>query len=197
MAELPTAAEVAGLASLLAPGLIILGLKARFQNGSVPDLKEQIISYAVASAAYYAAASPLFHVRHGASVEPWLWHFLQYFIFPSVVGLVIVWFDQTEWFYQLCAKAGLRLTHHVPAAWDYAFSRIIKGTFVLVKLNDGTLYAGKMANRSFASSSTAERDLFLEEVWDADTKPWSPVIPKRGVLLCGKDVKWVEIFERT
>ena len=121
----------------------------------------------------------------------------QYFLLPCFVAIAVVWFDQTEWLYRWSAKAGLRLSHHIPAAWDYAFSRVTKGTFVLVKLNDETLYAGKMANNSFASSRTDERDLYLEEVWNMDTAPWTPVQPKRAVLLCGKDIRWVEIFARS
>lgn len=198
MADLPSASEITGLVGLLAPGLLILGIRARFKDGKLPGLKDQVIGYGVASTAYYAAAYPLFHVeRYGLPLPVWLWGLCQYFLLPCVVALAIVWFDQTEWLYRWTSKAGLRLSHHIPAAWDYAFSHVVKGTFVLVKLNDGTLYAGKMASKSFASSSVAERELYLEEVWNMDSSPWSLVQPKRGVLLCGKDIRWVEIFERS
>jgi hypothetical protein len=85
----------------------------------------------------------------------------------------------------------------MPAAWDYAFSRIVQGTYVLVKLRDGTLYAGLMGKQSFASTATEERDLYLEEVWHIpENGPWTRTEPKRSVLLCGRDITWVEIFER-
>ena len=197
MAELPSPSEIASLASLIAPGLIILGVRSRFRDSTGTQLKDQLVAYAVASSAYYAAIYPLFHVPNGLALPLWLWKFLQYFLVPALVSLVVVAFDQSEVFYKACHKLGLRLSHHIPSAWDFAFSKLIKGTFVLVKLNDGTQYAGVMGKASFASSSTAERDLYIQEVWSVPKRgPWKVLEPRRGVLLCGKDIRWVEIFRR-
>lgn len=181
---------------LLAPGLIILGIRTRFKEGAVPDLKDRAVAYAFVSTAYYAVAGPLFHFQGGFALSPWLWSWGHYVFVPIVIALTIVVFDQKEWFYRIANHFGLRLAHHIPAAWDYAFSKLNEGTFVWVKLNSGTEYAGKMGARSFASSSTAERDLYLEEVWQINEgdQPWTPMKPTRGVLLCGKDIQRIEIF---
>jgi hypothetical protein len=195
MPDFPTAKEVTSLAMLLAPGLLILGIRARFKEGAVPELKDRLVSYAVASTAYYAVVAPLFYVTSGVALPEWLWASLHYFLVPCTLGMAIVIFDQKEWFYKVSAHLGLRLAHHIPAAWDYAFSKLGRGTFIWVKLNNGTEYAGKMGRYSFASSSTAERDLYLEEVWTINEKgPWTRLEPVRGVLLCGKDIQRVEIF---
>ena len=197
MADLPSAVEITDLAKLLAPGLIILGIRARFKEGAVPDLKERILGYGIVSVAYYAVVGSLFHARSGIFLAPSLWSFLQFFAVPCFIGGAIVWFDQSENFYRFVNWLGFRLSHHVPAAWDYAFSRTRQGTYVLVKLNDGTEYAGLMGARSFASSSQAERDLLLEEVWSTDGEgAWVRTEPRRAVLLCGKDIRYVEIFDR-
>lgn len=139
---------------------------------------------------------PLFYVGEGVPIAAWLWSWLHYVIVPLVIAIAVVVFDQREWFYKISNRLGLRLAHHIPAAWDYAFSKMSEGTFVWVKLNSGTEYAGKMGARSFASSSTAERDLYLDEVWriNEGDKPWTRMEPTRGVLLCGKDIKRIEIF---
>ena len=198
MPEIPSASELTSLASLLAPGFIILGIRARFKEGPIPELKDKVLSYAVASTAYYAAASPLFHANNGLLIPPWLWQLIQFFALPVLVGTIIVFVDQSEVFYKWSSKFGLKLTHHIPAAWDFAFSKIRKGTYVLVKLNDGTRYAGVMGRMSFASSASAERDLFIEEVWSVEKQgSWKVVEPRRSVLLCGKDIRWVEIFKRS
>lgn len=197
MPELPSASQITSVVALLAPGLIILVIRNRFKGGPVATLQDQLLAYAVASGAYYAAAFPLFHVQDGLVLPSWAWQLLQYFLLPAIVGVAIAFFDQSEAFYAACRRVGLRPTHHMPAAWDYAFSRIVQGTYVLVKLQDGTLYAGLMGKHSFASTATAERDLYLEQVWSIEEKgPWKLVKPKRGVLLCGRDIRWVEIFER-
>jgi hypothetical protein len=196
MSDLPTAKEVTDLAMLLVPGLLILGIRARFREGAVPDLKDKLVSYAVASTVYYAVVAPAFYVPHGVRLPAWLWDALHYFVVPSAAAMLIVFLDQTEYLYRLADRLKLRLAHHIPAAWDYAFSRMDRGTFVWIKLNSGTEYAGKMGRASFASSSTAERDLYIEEVWEmhGPGEPWTLLEPVRGVLLCGKDIQRVEIF---
>lgn len=198
MADLPSATELANLAAVLAPGIIILGIRSRFKEGPPTELKDSLVSYAVTSTAYYAAAFPVFHADNGVELWDWLWRLLQYFLIPGVVALGVVALEQGGWLYKAAKKLGFKLTHHIPAAWDYAFSGLRTGTYVLVKLTDGTQYAGKMGKQSFASSASAERDLYIEEVWSVrDQGSWALVQPKRSVLLCGKDIRWVEIFERS
>jgi hypothetical protein len=197
MPDLPTSAQITAAVGLLAPGLLILVIRNRFKSGAVPSFQEQVLAYAVASAAYYAAAYPIFHASNGLLLWHWLWQLLISFLVPCLVGVAVVYFDQSEAFYRACRRMGLRPTHHMPAAWDYAFSRVVKGTYVLVKLQDGTQYAGLMGKTSFASTAETERDLYLEQVWTIPEKgPWVRTEPRRGVLLCGKDIRWVEIFER-
>lgn len=194
MAELPSSSEIARLAAVLAPGIVILGIRSRFREGPPVELKDSLVAYAVTSAAYYAVAFPLFHADGGLILWAWLWRLLQFFALPVLIGFGVVAFDQRGWLYKIAKRLNLRLTHHIPAAWDYAFSSLRTGTYVLVKLTDGTQYAGKMGKQSFE----AERDLYIEEVWSVPEQgSWTIVQPKRSVLLCGKDIRWVEVFERS
>ncbi|MXO66232.1 DUF6338 family protein [Altericroceibacterium endophyticum] len=197
MPDLPSAEEVTNLAMLLAPGLIILGVRARFKDGNTPNLKEKFASYAVTSTAYYSIIAPLFYVNSGLLLPNWLWTIFHYFLAPSATALIIVFIDQKEWFYKIANHFGFRLAHHIPSAWDYAFSRLDSGTFIWIKLSNGTEYAGKMGEFSCASSNNSERDIYLEEVWTINEgkDPWTELFPKRGVLLCGKDIQRVEFFK--
>ena len=206
MAELPSAADLTGLASLLAPGFIILAVRTRYKGGDLPDWKEGLMAYGIASTAYYAAVAPLFDVKPGhmlpgwlwgASLPVWVWGFLQFFLLPCAIAMAIVVFDQREWFYSINDHFKLRLAHHIPAAWDYAFGNLRDARYVIVKLNDGTKYAGKYGRASFASSNREERDLLLDEVWKLnETGDWAVIEPKRAVLLCGRDISWVEILTK-
>jgi hypothetical protein len=47
MADLPNPTEIASLASLLAPGLIISTIRTRAITGSIPDIKDRLVSYAL------------------------------------------------------------------------------------------------------------------------------------------------------
>jgi hypothetical protein len=93
-------------------------------------------------------------------------------------------------------QAGGAIQAHLPTAWDYLFEGLTPDTFVLVTLLDGTQVAGKMTNNSFASSSKEERDLYIQEVWEIGKKgdQWTPLNPPRGILLCGKNIKFVEVY---
>jgi hypothetical protein len=196
MFEMPDASKISDLAMLLGPGLVILSIRSRFKEGNVPDLKDRILHYAMASTAYYAFISPLFHFEQGFIIPPLVWSYLYYFIVPCVIAMTIVFIDQKEWLYKIAAKFDLRISHHIPAAWDYAFSHVNQETFLWIKLNSGTIYVGKFGWSSFASSNPSERDIYLQEVWNMpeDGSAWRLLEPARGVLLCGKDIQRVEIF---
>ncbi|MFY7759616.1 DUF6338 family protein [Aquidulcibacter sp.] len=196
MFEVPDASNFSNLAMLLAPGLVILSIRSRFKEGIVPDLKDRLLHYAMASTAYYAFVSPLFHFEHGFLVPPLIWSYLYYFIVPCLIAITIVFVDQKEWLYKIAGNLGLRIGHHIPAAWDYAFSNVCQETFLWVKLNSGTIYVGKFGWSSFASSNPLERDIYLQEVWkeNGNGEPWTLLEPMRGVLLCGKDIQRIEIF---
>lgn len=198
MPDLPNAKELVELASLLAPGLIILGIRSRFKEGAPADLRDKTFNYGAISVAYLALSFPMFHADTGIYLASWLWQLCLYFAWPCAIGLLVVYADNSKWFYKACKRLGLRPSHHIPAAWDYAFSNMQRGTYVLVRLNDGTEFAGLMGTSSFASSTRDERDLLIQEVWKMPkTGPWERVSPPRSVLLCGKDIQFIELFHRS
>jgi Family of unknown function (DUF6338) len=195
MADFPDSKQITDLLSLLAPGLIIATIRTRAISGSYPDYKDRLVAFGLISALYFAAVTPLFHADGGLALPPTLWRLLQYFILPVFVGLALAYEYQHRLTYRLAETAKLTLAHHLPAAWDYAFESLPAGTFVLVSLADGRTIPGKMTKNSFASSSKEERDLLLEELWAIDARGnWTRVDPPRSILICGKDIKLVEIF---
>jgi hypothetical protein len=195
MSLLPNVSEVTGLASVLAPGLIILGIRNRVIGGALPDYKDRLIAYALVSAAYFAGIAPLFHINWGLKLPTYLWGGLQYLLLPVALGIVAAYVYQYELAYRIARWAGLEFAHPVPAAWDFTFARMPAGTFVLVTVGDGSQVAGRMGKLSFASSSREERDLLLEEVWQAaEQGAWERLEPSRSILICSHDIRYVEIF---
>ena len=196
MSDLPNPTEIANVAGLLAPGLIIATIRTRAITGSLPDLKDRLVSYALISTAYFAVVTPLFHVPGGLPVQAWIANALQNFIIPVIVGIGLAYAYQWQLAYRAADVIGLHLAHHLPVAWDYVFDGIPESTFVLITLADGTQVAGRMTRNSFASSSKEERDLFIEEVWKVPDGggEWEPLKPVRGILICGKDIRFVEVY---
>lgn len=195
MDGIPDTEKLKALASLLAPGLIILTVRSSVQSGPKPGFKDRIVHYAALSAIYYAVAFPLFNWKGGVEIDISLWRILQYCLVPLAIGLILAYEAQGEWLSRLAGLAGLTLAHPTAAAWDFAFEKIESGTFVLVTLNDNLEVAGLIGASSFASSSREERDILIERVWSIDANgQWSQATPARSILLCGKDIRHVEIF---
>ncbi len=196
MAELPTAEEIKGLVSLLAPGLIIQGLMTRVRAGAIPDLKDRLVTYGVISSAYYATVTPIFHWKGGIAVDPWTISLLEYAVLPAIIAVVGAYAVQGEWDYKLADRFKLQLAHHIPAAWDYTFDLIRSGAYLLVTLNDDTVVRGRYTGDSFSSTNKDERDLLLAQVWQADENGvWSEKTPKRSIFLCGGDIRHIEIYK--
>lgn len=187
--------KLKALASVLAPGLIILTIRASVQAGAKPDLKDRLLHYAALSSIYYAVAWPVFHWPGGVLLPPALWTLLQYVIAPTAIGVLLAYESNGQWLRRLALRLGLELVHPVPTAWDFAFSGMRRGTFVLVTLDNDSQIAGLLGSASFASSSREERDLLVERVWEIDGQgAWTESSPARSILLCGKDIRYVEIF---
>ena len=195
MADLINPKQIADLLTLLTPGLIIVTIRTRAISGTYPDYKDRLVAFGLVSVFYFAVIAPIFHIQSGVDLPLWLWKLLQYFLIPAAIGIALAYEHQLRILYRLAEWAGLSLAHHLPAAWDYTFEALPAGTFILVTLTDGTTIPGKMTKNSFASSSNEERDLLLEELWSVDSHGhWAKVDPPRSILICGKDVKLVEIY---
>lgn len=198
MPDIPNADDIAKLASLLALGIIIMGVRARFRDSSPPNFADKTVSYALISVAYSAAAYPIFHAKGWMEPPTWLWQLSVSFILPLIVGAVFVFFDKSERFYKFAEALGLKPAHHVPTAWDYTFPRATQ-TYVLVHLNDGTLVAGVWGEGSFASSTGGDRDILIAQLWkvNADGTEWSQIDPPRSMLICGGNIRMVELIKGT
>ena len=196
MSDLPSASNVKEIISLFAPGLIILWARSRVNVGPTPELQERLLAYALVSTAYYAAISPFFYIQGFVELPPWLWATLQYAFVPAILGWALAYAAQKGWEYEAAKKLRLQFSHHIPAAWDFTFSTMVEGTYILVTLKDGSRVGGLMGPSSFASSSKDERDLLIEDVWVMHgDDSWTRAIPPRSALLCGNDIHYIEIFK--
>jgi len=193
--EFPDAKHVSELLQLITPGIIITALRARAISGIAPDLKDKVLEFGIVSVIYGALAGPIFHDPHGQALSPTVWALLYSLAVPFLVGIILAYIVAYRVTYGAAELIRLPLAHHIPTAWDYTFSALPSGAFILVTLSDGTTIPGRMSKNSFASSSGDERDLLIEELWQIDgDKAWTKVEPARSVLICGKDIRLVEVY---
>lgn len=193
--KLPNPDQFSSFVTLVIPGIIILAIRTRVIRGTLPPLKDQIAAYAVVAVCYLALATPVFHASSGPALPPWLWSLLLNVGLPAAIGLVLAYAHQWGVTYAIANALRLRLIHHVPTAWDYAFENVASDSHVLVHLKDGLQIPGQLGRGSFVSSSVTERDILLSSVWEIDSSgAWTEASPARSLLICAGDIRWIEIF---
>ena len=195
MSILPNVSELTGIASALAPGMIILGFRSRVVVGVATDYKDRLLSYAFFSAAYYAGVGPLFHLAGCFTLPAWLWGFLFYFAMPLVMGFAAAYECQHEIIDKAARRLRFNFVTETELAWDFVFSKWDIGNFILITLEDGSQIAGRIDENSFASSSKSQHDLLIGEVWEITLGKWTEATPKRSILILSKDIRSVEFFK--
>jgi hypothetical protein len=180
------------------PGLVALLVRSRFITGRVPSAKENVLLFVVLSLIYYSLIifliEPAFSIR-----EPWIVRALVWILLilvgPAVFGFILGVAAQKEWGTRLANKFGLTIVHVIPAAWDWRFSTIPRGMFVMVTLISGERVAGFFGGNSFASSDVGERDLYIEEEYTVTHQGvWEARPEKVGVLISAKEIRYIEFW---
>lgn len=182
------------------PGIITLFVRSRFITGRTPSIKENVFAYFVLSLIYYSSTI-LFIEQAMAVRDPWLlraaiWIALV-LIGPAVFGLILGIAAQKEWIHRIADYFDLSIVHVIPTAWDWRFCKMPRdGLFVMVTLTNGATVAGHFGSRSFASSDTGERDLYIQEEYTitADGR-WEARPEKVGILIPAREIRHVEFWQ--
>ncbi|MGH6846494.1 MAG: DUF6338 family protein [Methylocella sp.] len=186
--------------AFIVPGLVVVYVRSRFITGRSPSHTDNVLSYLTLSLFYYALVLPF--IEPALSVKgPWIaraviWICLT-LIGPSVLGLFLGATAQKGLGNWAADKLGLRTIHVIPAAWDWRFSTMPRGgMFLMVTLTNDARIAGYFGVRSFASSDSGERDLYLEEEYTvSDDGSWQSRSETVGILIPGKEIRHVEFWE--
>ena len=195
--HLTSAEELKGLLALLSPGLIILGIRQSFLSSPAPSFQERALSYAGVSAVYFTAIQPVLAYIGGWLRSPaWLTQWIEYLLLPAVLGVIYGAITHHDLIFKLAGRLKLSPVHNAPSAWDYAFRKLPRATYLSIHLNDGTTVSGAYAGGSFTSSVREERDILISDVFDIQDGVWTPAQPPKSMLLCGRDIRVIEFFQR-
>lgn len=175
-----TAVSVLVVVAFVLPGFVVAQLaqvrRAHQSSESDWSLILRALGYAIlihGVALFWTAH--LYTKIHGSS-SAWthhVWAIIAYasvllVALPTAIGLALGW-----WLKRAEGRGQLGWLHHVLGArdvrdaWDYAFQRTERETFVIVR-TDKELVAGKYTRDSWAGRTPSPHDLFLEEVWLLD-----------------------------
>ncbi len=181
---------------LVVPGLIIVFVKSTFVTGRRASHTSTILSYFVVSCVYYGIVLPFVDI-------PWLvslvgssafftW-FCLVFVGPAAFGLALGVDVQKNFLRKLIQRLGLNPVHVMPTAWDWKFGEM-GSEWVLVTLKNGTQFAGLFGNQSFAASDPAERDIYIQWVYDIDEEENWISRGETAILVTANEVSTIEFW---
>ncbi|SNT08354.1 DUF6338 family protein [Sphingopyxis indica] len=160
---------------LAVPGIVILYMRSQFLTGRMLSLMEGLIAYVTVSLVYYALVLPAFawlEQRTGIAAAA-LW-FLIVLAGPAIVGALLGLNVRKGWSQKVLRRLGISTVHPISAAWDWRFSGG-EACWVLAILKNGTRWAGYLGTNSFMSSDPSERDIYIQQVYELDSKSqWTP-----------------------
>ncbi len=181
---------------LLVPGLVILFVRSQFVTDRRPPQSSVLLSYLTVSLIYYAIAFPfLDHIRsmyENKDEKVWAWSIL-IFVGPAILGLLLGINIQKNLLHRLLQWCGLNPVHAIPTAWDWKFGNM-PPQWVLVTLKDDTRFVGLCGLRSFISSDPAERDIYIEQIYDIDDEDNWSWRGEKGVLIAPGEIRTIEFW---
>ena len=181
------------LLAFVVPGFIALFIRSKLLTGNLPAAGDAMMSSFVLSCLQAGVAFPLLfsHADEPIASRPPVFWLVYLFVAPIALGACLGADARFGWSHGLLRKLKISAVHPIPNSWDWRFSR--GPSFVIVTLKDGSTVRGWFGAKSFASSDSRERDLFLEAVYveTESGKPWT-LRPNTSILLAGGVVQSVE-----
>jgi Family of unknown function (DUF6338) len=177
----------------IVPGFVFLSLRNQFVAGQGKIGKEQILSYLTISGVNFALCGWIIYIAYKDDADvpvkaaSWI---VVIILIPAVAGIASGVCNQRDYFRKIFHHFNFEPIHAVPSAWDYKFSKS-PGEWVLVKLKDGTQFAGWWAGQSFASDDRTERDLLIEQVFEVPERgPW--ISTSKSLLIMAGEIQTIE-----
>jgi hypothetical protein len=190
MTEFLTDQNVIAFTKFFVPGILILFIRSRFINSSLPPISEAAVAYVLISIVYNAATLPV--TSQWSFFSTWPGQALSSFIIPFMIGLLAGLDIRYDWSFSFFKSIGIDVNHPIPSAWDWKMSKI-EPCYVMITLDDDTKWAGKFDVKSTASTDRHERDIYIEQVYDLDeNNNW--IARKSGVWINRQHIKSIEFW---
>ena len=183
--------------AFIIPGFISLKTYELLLPAAIRDSDKQLIDAVAYSSVNYALMlGPIFfvetyQVRQLYPAAYILFYVSVLFVAPIVWAYVMKRLRSTDFFQR-------SMPHPIAKPWDYFFSKR-NAYWVIVTLKDGKKFAGRYDSESFASSSPAPEQLYLEEAWVLNTEGGfeRPRLDSAGILILSSEIIAVEFFNIT
>jgi len=177
------------------PGFISLKVYELLNPGMYKESSKQIVDAVTYSCLNYSILVwPILAVERSTLGKD-MPNVYSMFYFGVLFLAPIIWVFLWQWIRKnkFIQKA---IPHPTQKPWDYVFSKR-EPYWVKVKLKDGAVIGGKYAENSFASSSPAEEQIYLEESWLINEKGGLERKKNQtaGVIVLSKDIHVIEFMK--
>lgn len=128
-------------------------------------------------------------IIHSNPLIYYLFYLFCMLIFPALLSLL---WKKVRTSKKFLANA----PHPIQRPWDFLFQQR-KPYWISISLTNGTVIAGRFSGKSFASSSPAEEQIYLEEVWitNSEGKYERPVKRSAGAIVFGRNISHITLKE--
>jgi hypothetical protein len=146
------------------PGFISLKIYELVIPNEQKETSKQLIDAIAYSCINYAILFiPIIYIetmKKDNTINSYLYYFFYLFVFiiaPIIWVIILKWLRERELFQKIAPHPTLK-------PWDYVFKQR-KPYWIKITLINGQIIGGKYSTKSFASSSPAKEQIYLEESW--------------------------------
>ena len=182
-------------AAFVLPGFIISSIVNSTNPRKETSDSLAFLKYLALSLVHIGCLGWLYVRIFAIEIDLWVkWLILSFvtIIGAVLIGLVIVVFVQRRIIEKTLSLLGLRYIAPIPTAWDYFFSQQ-KISIIRVTLKDDSVVSGWYSDRSLASSSSKERDLYIEKCFiENESEEWILDEDSDGIYIPYDQIKYLE-----
>lgn len=186
------------LLQFVAPGFLAVYFRSLFVRRIEASFKDNLLLFVVLSVVDSFVTLPLWRwlsTGHASDFGQWLVWFVALVLIPTGAGTLLGVGIQRGWVRVALAGIGLHPLSPYRTGWDWAFSRTVTPTYLIVTLDDGSSVAGLFGGGSLAASEHSNRDILLDAVYTVDADGnWAERMPRQSILISGKSIRYVEFF---
>lgn len=176
---------IPGFISIKWYGLICPGTEKGSSEQLIDAISYSSINYALLIFPITGIESS--NIRHSCPLLYYIFYIFVFLIAP-IIWATLWRYIRTRDFFQKNAP------HPTLKPWDYVFSQR-KPYWVKVVLKDGSVIAGRYADKSFASSSPAQEQIYLEQTWmlNANGGFERPKNNTAGIIILSSEISHIEL----
>ncbi len=180
---------IPGFVSLKIYGLLQPSAHKESENQLIDAVSYSCINYALLFLPIYMVEK--FQIQSTYPIIYILFYTFVLLLAPVLWASILIKLRKTKFFQRA-------MPHPTARTWDYVFGQG-KPYWIIVTLTDGKQIAGRYDTSSFASSSPAPEQLYLEEAWTInDDGGFERKRTKTaGIMILAPDIATIEFFQIT